>query len=588
MKLRTSFFNFRVLLKNITRFAPLWILYAVGEVLGLMSLDLENEAAQIANDLCYLMGPVSIFHFAYALLVAACLFGDLFDGRLCNGLHAMPLRREGWLLTNIASGLVFALIPALAGGGVAALFLEEYWWIALVWQGTSLLQFVFFFGLAVFCAMCAGKRLGMVAMYGILNFLSMLILWVVTRLYEPLLPGVVISDFWFAKLCPVLSLFGSDYLDYTYDKILGGIFRGFIGESLRYLVICAGAGVVFLLLAWLLYRKRPLEKAGDFVAFRPMGAVFLLSYTFILGVLLYTFGDLLGSYRDYGFLAVGMLIGWFTGWMLLERTVKVFTKKVLLGLVAFLVFFAGSLGLTLVDPLGVVTYIPKTEEIASASMYLQNDIHNYDSNSGWDGWYITDPEEIAWVQELHQTMMHTPQGAGNMEGKNYRAHQLMYKLGNLDMSGQEYITIYVQYRLKNGMEVYRTYRIPVQSQAMEGLKTFFSDPRAVFSVTDYQQMKENIRDVTVYWADKDEMILYSDARQQELMAAIEADCKAGTMGQHASFHGDDDYVADIDINWNAVYKMGQMGDISGIRGDYVIVYKDCINTVAYLEDLLEE
>ena len=82
MKLRTSFFNFRVLLKNITRFAPLWILYAVGEVLGLMSLDLENEAAQIANDLCYLMGPVSIFHFAYALLVAACLFGDLFDGRL--------------------------------------------------------------------------------------------------------------------------------------------------------------------------------------------------------------------------------------------------------------------------------------------------------------------------------------------------------------------------------------------------------------------------------------------------------------------------------------------------------------------------
>ena len=35
MKLRTSFFNFRVMLKNITRFAPLWVLYAVGEVLGL-------------------------------------------------------------------------------------------------------------------------------------------------------------------------------------------------------------------------------------------------------------------------------------------------------------------------------------------------------------------------------------------------------------------------------------------------------------------------------------------------------------------------------------------------------------------------
>ena len=157
MKLRTSFFNIRVLRKNLGRFAPLWVLYAIGEVLGLMSLDLESPVYQIASDLNYLMGPVAIFHMVYALLVAACLFGDLFDSRMCNGLHAMPMRREGWLLTNLVSGLVFALIPAVVGGGVAALFLGEYWWFALVWQGTSLLQYVFFFGLAVFCAMCAGK-----------------------------------------------------------------------------------------------------------------------------------------------------------------------------------------------------------------------------------------------------------------------------------------------------------------------------------------------------------------------------------------------------------------------------------------------
>ena len=586
MKLRTSFFNFRVMLKNITRFAPLWVLYAVGEVLGLMSLDLENKAAHLANNLNYLMGPVSIFHFVYALLVAACLFGDLFDSRMCNGLHAMPMRRCGWLLTNVASGLVFALIPALVGGGVAALFLKKHWWIALVWQGTSLLQFVFFFGLAVFCAMCAGKRLGMAAMYGILNFLSMLVYWVVTKLFEPLLTGVVISDFWFAKLCPVVSMAGSTYLEYSYDKILGGYFRGAIWESFHYLYLCAAVGVVFLLLAWILYRKRSLEKAGDFVAFRTMGIFFLLSYTFTLGVLLYSFGDLLGSYRDYGFLAVGLLIGWFTGWMLLERTVKIFTKKVLLGLVAFLVFFAGSLGLTLIDPLGIVTYIPKTEEIATASLYLQNDIHHYNTDDGWGGWYITEPEEIAWVQELHQTMLDTPQGSGNGQGSTYFAHQLMFKLGKLNVSGQEYITTYVQYRLKNGMEVYRTYRIPVQSQTMEELRFFFSDPRSVFSVTDYPQMKENLRDITVYWGDKDEAtILYADTQMQALLAAVEADCKAGNMGQHAYFHGEDDYVGDIDINWNAVYKMGEMGEISGIRSDYVTIYKDCVNTIAFLESL---
>lgn len=563
MKLRTSYFNLRVLLKNLTRFAPLWVLYAVGELLGLMSLDLENEAAQLANDLNYLMGPVSIFHLVYALLVAACLFGDLFDSRMCNGLHAMPMRREGWLLTNLVSGLVFALIPALVGGGVAALFLAEYWWIALIWQGTSLLQFMFFFGLAVFCAMCAGKRIGMIAMYGILNFLSMLVFWVVTVLYEPLLPGVKVSDYWFAKLCPVVSMAGSMYLDYYYDCILGGTFRGFVAESFSYLGICATVGVVFMILAWLLYRKRPLEKAGDFIAFHPMGIFFLLSYTFALGVLLYSFGDLLGIYQHYGFLAVGILIGWFTGWMLLERTVKIFTKKVLTGLVVFCLIFTGSLGLTLLDPLDIVSYIPENEEISSANLYLQSDVYYYDTVDGWEGWQITDPEEITWIQQLHAEMLET----------------------EIDHNS-EAITVYIRYEMKNGNYINRTYHISAENQVTQGLKRFFSDPRAVLNVGDFQQVKDNMRDITVYTLGGDKyLVLNSDTEMQVLLDAIEADCNAGTMAQHDYFHSHCEYVAGVDICWNDVYQIGEIGDISGIRGEHIVIYEDCLNTIAVLESL---
>ena len=267
MKSRTSFFNVTVLRKNLIRFAPVWVLYAVAEILGLMTLDLSS-ARIVANDLRYIMGPVAICHMIYALIVAACLFGDLFDSRLCNGLHAMPLRREGWLLTNLISGFLFALIPAVAGGLVAAIALQEYYWIALLWQATSLLQYVFFFGVAVFSAMCAGKRLSMTAIYCLIHFLSMLIFWIATLVYQPLLPGVVLSEESFSAFCPVVSMASHRYMDFYYDKILGGYFRGFMTQDLHYLYICAGLGLLFLALAWLLYRNRQLESAGDFISFR--------------------------------------------------------------------------------------------------------------------------------------------------------------------------------------------------------------------------------------------------------------------------------------------------------------------------------
>ena len=179
MKLRISFFNIHVLRKNLTRFAPVWILFSIGEIMGLLSLGPgTKETFWLVDNLQRIMGPVAIFHAAYALVVAACLFGDLFNSRMCNGLHAMPMRREGWLLTNLVSGMVFALIPAVVGGVFGAVILQEYWWVAFMWQLTSLLEFTFFFGIAVFSAMCTGRRIGMIAVYAMINGFSLLTLWV--------------------------------------------------------------------------------------------------------------------------------------------------------------------------------------------------------------------------------------------------------------------------------------------------------------------------------------------------------------------------------------------------------------------------
>lgn len=569
MKLRTSFFNMRVLAKNLTRFAPLWILYAVGEVLGFMTLDLGEATYRLVDDLSYIIGPVSIFHAGYALLVAVCLFGDLFDSRLCNGLHAMPMRREGWLLTNLVSGLVFALIPALVGGGFAAIVLKEYWWLAIAWQLISLLQFVFFFGVAVFSAMCAGKRLGMIAVYTMVNFFSVLIFWVADMIYEPLLPGVVFSEDWYERFSPLVTMVGNRYydIDITWSEIsTKAVFNGFVPESWYYLFICAGVGVVFTVLSWLLYSKRHLETAGDFISFRPMRMVFLIVYTIAAGVLVYAFGDFVGLYKDYGFLVVGILIGFFTGWMLLERTLKIFTKKVFVGFAAFAILFAGSLGITAWDPLQIAAYVPETEKIANVCLYQLSDTYRYYSDDINGGWYITEPEEVRKVQMLHKQMLETPMDPDT-----------------------EILNMELRYRLKNGNYVYRSYDVPAESPVAEDLRVFLSDPRAVFGTEDWQQVKDNLLQIDIYFYGGDKLLEITDREQMEaFLDAALADCRAGTMAQHSYLHRYQEQVASVDVTWRVPNAEGVNVDPNGARGEHLQIFEDCVNTAAFLETLKKD
>lgn len=557
MKSRTSFFNIHVLKKNMTRFAPLWILFAVAEVLCVLSLG-TGKPAILARDFMNLMGPVAIFHCAYALIVAACLFGDLFDSRLCNGLHAMPMRREGWLVTGLVSGFLFALIPAVVAGGMAAVLLGEYAWIALVWQGTSLLQFFFFFGLAVFSAMCAGKRLGMVAIYAIGNFLSVLIFLVISTIYQPFLYGVVISDDWFTLFSPVVEMVSHTYIDGSYDKMVGFVFYGWLPENFLYLWICAAVAAVFYGLSFLLYRKRHLETAGDFLSFKIAKVFFLIAYTFGLGTFLYYFAELLGLDGNYLFMTVGMLVGYFTGWMLLERTAKIFTRKVIAGFAAFAILFAGSIGLTMVDPLGVQTYIPAAEKIESVSLYPTGNSYIYTMQRDYSGWYITDPAEIAQVQQLHGKMINAPHG-----------------------KPEKAVAIDVTYRLKNGVEVYRSYEVLAEDTLAEELSVFLSDVRAIFHTSDWEGLVQNVDQIQIYLDGKDiEYEITDPAQQQAVLEAIRLDAEAGTMAQPNNLHSNEFTIAAIHVNW-----WQQMNHGEGTRWETARVFSECENTVTFLETL---
>ena len=140
MKSRTSFFNVAAFKKNLTRFAPAWGLYGLLLLLVLLGNgDLSEQA--FADSMRGTILAMAILNFFYALLCAQLIFGDLYSSRMCNALHAMPMRREGWFLTNVASGMLFSLAPNTVIALLCTVFCGEYWMIPLLWLCAVTMQF---------------------------------------------------------------------------------------------------------------------------------------------------------------------------------------------------------------------------------------------------------------------------------------------------------------------------------------------------------------------------------------------------------------------------------------------------------------
>ena len=507
MKLRTSYFNRTVFFKDITRFFPVWVLYTIGLLLTLVLLDgvsSPTNYAQRARDLGDCINIFAVFNCGYAMLCAQLLFGDLYQSRLCNALHAMPLRRETWFVTHILSGLSFFVIPNLLFALLTLTFLGNAYFVAGYFLLGVTLPFLFFFGVAVFSVMCVGNRFAMALVYGIINLLALLVAWIIQSLYQPLLYGITLDLDFLWHFSPLAEVVGTTY--FPLCRTDGpGIFL-FEADGFGYLGIYAGVGVLFGGLALALYRRRHLECAGDFIVVKPLAPIFLILYTLCAGTLLHLFFQLfLGTQMNFFY--IGLLIGYFTGQMLLRRTPNVFKKKVFLGAGVFALAMLLSFGITRLDPLGITRYIPASDQIESVEVC---DFAGYYQKRPYT---VTDPKEIDELSAVH--------AAAIAEG---RAEE-----GRLD-----YFTLV--YRLKNGMTVKRSYTIAADGQTAERLVPIFSRPKAVL----YADL-----DSAEAYADKMQL-LYLDIRdtQQKLsgaplvafLDALLLDCEEGSMVQAWGFH----------------------------------------------------
>ena len=571
MQSKTSCFNKAVFKKNLTRFSPVWVLYTICLLAGLFLLYTDGGAPgsfsrqfAFVKNMAELIKVMGFINLGYALLVAQLLFGDLFNSRMCNMLHAMPLRREGWFLANVLAGLTFSLVPTAVMALVAmpllnTTFYVDAWQIAPLWFAGTNLEYVCFFGLAAFSAMCVGNRFTMAAGYGLLNAGAFIAYWLIDTIYTPMLYGIVTPTTLAENLTPISQVLNHSFIEVAtrsqLRELFGENFEGVtanftVTEEWGVLFLWAAAGIAFLIAALFLYKKRHLECAGDAVAFRPLVPVFqVLCSIFVMTAgqfFLYTF---LGLWdRNYPILAIGLVVGWFIGRMHIERSTRVFRLKNWYGLGALAAVLVLTLVCTHFDVLNIEERMPKAERIKSVSLDT-----GYTSTIG-----LEDAEDIETILQLHRYALdnRAEDGSGAyVIGSNGQWGR--YIDNNSDLIDEEDKTqpvrmvanIRLRYELDNGNVAAREYNVWVDSLEGQILRDYLNRWENVtgegvetvlvngVSFDRLAMVLANFTSMSVDYVPQELGNAVNTRREAEsFLAAVRADCAAGNMAQHDYFH----------------------------------------------------
>ena len=571
----------KLLRKNLTRFAPLWALYGLFLMLCIAICISGNGLDYwfVAN-FRGMMNTMPIFSCGYAFLTANLLFGDLYTPRMCYSLHAFPVKRDILFKANVTAGILAAVVPNGIFALVCAPLLAQApvpgaaalaWWFFLA----STLGYLFFFGTAVLCAMLAGNRLGHAALYGVVSLGGGLAYFLVDTVYTPMLYGVLTPGRPFKLLSPVVYMVDRvPLIDLTCESKRVGSILEYSGtytlsSGWGYMAGMAALGLVLMGAALWLYRRRALEKAGDFLAVPHLDSVVLVALSLCAGTVFTAVGSTIDRKLSLLFLAVGMVVGWFAGEMLLKRTTRVFRGKAFLGFGALALALAVSLGLTKLDVLGIEDRIPDSGKAERILL---------------DGSIQLNPEDYELVRTFHSQALADRVTDADRES-------------NMREDSPRIYSYTILYELGGGKDMRRNYSVKEGTPAWESARKLASTVPAVMAYSGGYRRNEALNDASFLGLTGQPLHITVVNRQlapelvnqqtvDKLLNAMLQDIHEGNFAQEEAFHPVIDLpevggrISSYDISMSFPGEEPEQERYLFLR-----VYEDSVHTLEALEEL---
>ena len=464
MKSSRLSFNTAIARNTLRRCWPLWAAY-LGFLLVTLPLPLLSEIRtargrsgvsllyvcreQIAN-MAVFQGMAGM---AVAILTVMLLFGYLYSSRGNTLMNSLPIRRESLFLTLYLTGLIPMLLCELLVMGLTMLLTAAYdigtvWFLR--WFACAALGLLAFYGFALFCAMLTGNILVLPAVYVVLNLTVIGFETCIRELLSNLVYGMTPGALRLSFLSPPVKI--SDDL-----KVVTSYPETVRMEGLGTLAVYAAVGVMFALLALLLYRKRRMESVSDFVAIPVLKPVFRVCMGFggaflFAAVIFENFFKNSVSGRAAAWvmavlLVIGACLGWLIAEMMIRRTVRAFPLPwkglALICLICVMTVIAAETDVT-----GFEKWVPDPDKVDHVEFC-------YDSE-------FSDPENIRLVTELHRELVRDKQIYDSKSEDYMRLGEKAYRL---NAQGEQEADLWmdywvpISYVMQNGRELQRVYTI---------------------------------------------------------------------------------------------------------------------------------
>ena len=612
MRSKTSCFNGTLFRKNLSRYWPLWGLASFGGAMFplAMLLELLHNGFRFWSPLetrqayyTVLSYGVPVISIVYAILCAMAVWSYLYNARSVGMMHTLPIRREGLFVTNVLSGLTMMAIPYTVTGVLTVLVTMLFGGFEPVGVLVTVLgvmgESLFFFGLATFCAFIVGNVFMLPTLYGLLNFIAVLTDFMVNLLAQGFCFGLNSSYSDTVEwLSPVVYLIQKISPNSTYETQwvtdrLGGqryetsVLTSVTLENGWLIAAYAAAGAALLGLAWLLYRRRRSESAGDVVAVGWMKPVFrfgLAALAALLGgQLLYalfwsSFQD--GQYYDSVPLVVCMLvagtIGYYGASMLLAKSLRVFRRS-WPGLAAVALGCIALCGILRFDVLNIAGRVPELNSVKEVRLNAAG--NSYTLYPG------EDDAVIEQIRQLHQTIV--------ADEDYICSWQDVWRYAT-PIGGDEDDTVtsaYVAltYDLTGGGEVRRYYTLPLTRERLAREGTYDNLLDRLINGEDMKTRRLHAGD-SRYTVEGG--YLYCDVSEsgydlnsREAASVLEAaakDAADGTWGTYDWFNEDSggDYAIDLELQFSYADESTRSSNWITIR-----VRPGMENTVACLKEL---